>query len=264
LILLEFPSRRTYNFFAGSREIIVMPRPCQPITVVLADDTLMGCQLLIDAIQRGDQFRVVGCAIAREEVLSLLRAEQPDIALISSRLQDGALAGLLVLQELRNWKTRPRVIMLLDDDQPKIVVELFLNGARGIFSRTEVAAKLRKCIRCVYEGQVWASNSHLEHVVEAVMQAPVPAPAPANPTMLRVLSKREEEIARLVAGGLSNHEVAQRLSLSQHTVKNYLFRVFEKTGVSTRIELVLYILSRGKRSESQVGENEEMTFRMRA
>jgi len=222
----------------------------------------MGCQLLIDAIQRGHHFRVVGSAIAREEVLSLLHTEQPDIALISSQLQDGAHAGLLVLLELRSWETRPRVIMLLDDDQPKIVVELFLNGARGIFCRTEVAAKLRKCIRCVYEGQIWANNSHLEHVVEAVMQAPVPAPA--NPTMLRVLSKREEEIARLVAAGLSNHEVAQRLSLSQHTVKNYLFRVFEKIGVSTRIELVLYMLSLSKRPESQVSENEEMTFRMRA
>ena len=73
----------------------------QSITVVLADATRMGCQLLMDAIQRSNHFRVVGSAIAREEVLSLVRKEQPDIALISSRLQDGALAGLLVLLELR-------------------------------------------------------------------------------------------------------------------------------------------------------------------
>jgi DNA-binding NarL/FixJ family response regulator len=234
----------------------------QSITVVLADATRMGCQLLTDTIQRGNHFRVVGSAIAREEVLSLIRKVQPDIALISSRLQDGALAGLLVLLELRTWPTRPRVIMLLDDDQPKLVVESFLNGASGIFCRTEVAAKLRKCIGCVYKGQIWANNTHLEHVVEAVMQAPVQGPT--KPTMLTVLSKREEEIARLVASGLSNHEVAQRLSLSHHTVKNYLFRVFEKIGISTRIELVLYVLSRGKRPESEQRENEEMTFRMLA
>jgi len=64
------------------------------------------------------------------------------------------------------------------------------------------------------------------------------------------LSKREEEIARFVASGLSNSEVAQRLSLSRHTVKNYLFRVYEKLGISTRIELVLYVLSRYQGPES--------------
>ncbi len=141
----------------------------------------------MDAIQRGNHFRVVGSAIAREEVLSLVRKEQPNIALISSRLQDGALAGLMVLLELRTWPMRPRVIMLLDDDQPKLVVESFLNGASGIFCRTEVAAKLRKCIRCVHKGQIWANNSHLEHVVEAVMEAPVPAAA--NPVMLKSLKQ---------------------------------------------------------------------------
>jgi DNA-binding NarL/FixJ family response regulator len=62
-----------------------------------------------------------------------------------------------------------------------------------------------------------------------------------------ILSKREEQVARLVASGLSNREISKKLGLSQHTVKNYLFRVFEKLGFSTRIELVLYILSQAKR-----------------
>ena len=232
----------------------------QMITVVLADATRMGCQLLIDTIQRRNRFRVVGFATAREEVLSNVRKLQPDIAVISSRLQDGAFAGLMVLPELRTLQMRPRVIMLLDDDQPKLVVESFLNGARGIFCRTGVAAELRKCIQCVHEGQIWATNAHLEHVVEALARAPVRGPAKTAVTT--ALSKREDEIARLVASGLSNHEVAQRLSLSHHTVKNYLFRVFEKLGISTRIELVLHILSQSKRPESEQIENGEMTPRM--
>ena len=62
-----------------------------------------------------------------------------------------------------------------------------------------------------------------------------------------MLSKREEEVARLVTSGLSNREISRKLGLSQHTVKNYLFRVFEKLGFSTRIELVLYMLSQGRR-----------------
>jgi DNA-binding NarL/FixJ family response regulator len=76
------------------------------------------------------------------------------------------------------------------------------------------------------------------------------APAPLQPE-ITTLSKREDEIARFVASGLSNSEVAQRLSLSRHTVKNYLFRVYEKLGISTRIELVLYVLSRYRDPDSE-------------
>ena len=96
--------------------------------------------------------------------------------------------------------------------------------------------------------------------VEALMQAPVPGLA--KTTAIRALSKREEQIARLVASGLSNREVAQRLSLSPHTVKNYLFRVFEKLGISTRIELVLYMLSQCKGPQSEQNEIAEMTYRV--
>ena len=214
----------------------------QSPTVVVADASKMGSQLLADTIQRHSHFRVVGSATTRSEAMSGISKLQPDIAVISSRLQDGAFAGVQVLRELRTLQKRPRVIMLLDDDQSELVVESFRNGARGIFCRTEVTTQLRKCIQCVYKGQIWANNTQLERIVEALMQAPA-----SMFTKIASLSKREEEIARLVASGLSNSEVAQRLSLSRHTVKNNLFRVYEKLGISTRIELVLYVLSRRPR-----------------
>lgn len=229
-------------------------------TIVLADSSTMGCQLLADTIQRRNHFRVVGSATTREEAISAVRKLHPDIAVISSRLQDGAFAGLLALLELHILQPRPRVIMLLDDDRQELVVEAFRNGAQGIFCRTGVTTELRKCIQCVYEGQIWANNVHLEHIVEALMQAPVPGLG--KTAVIRALSKREEQIARLVASGLSNREVAQRLSLSPHTVKNYLFRVFEKLGISTRIELVLYMLSQCKGPQSEQNEIAEMTYRV--
>jgi DNA-binding NarL/FixJ family response regulator len=229
-------------------------------TIVLADSSRMGCQLLADTIQRRNHFRVVGSATTREEVISAVRELHPDIAVISSRLQDGAFAGLLALLELHILQTQPRMIMLLDDDRQELVVEAFRNGARGVFCRTGVTTELRKCIQCVYEGQIWANNVHLEHIVEALMQAPVPGLA--KTAVIRALSKREEQIARLVASGLSNREVAQRLSLSPHTIKNYLFRVFEKLGISTRIELVLYMLSQCKGPQSEQNEIAEMTYRV--
>jgi DNA-binding NarL/FixJ family response regulator len=111
----------------------------------------------------------------------------------------------------------------------------------------------------VYKGQIWANNTQLERIVEALMQVPA-----SMLTKIAALSKREEEIARLVASGLSNSEVAQRLSLSRHTVKNYLFRVYEKLGISTRIELVLYVLSSDQGTESEQNQVAEMTLKMGA
>jgi DNA-binding NarL/FixJ family response regulator len=226
-------------------------------TVVVADASKMGSQLLAHTIQGHNDFRVVGSATTRSEAVSGISKLRPDIALISSRLQDGAFTGVQVLRELRAVQTPPRVIMLLDDDQSELVLESFRYGARGIFCRTEVTTQLRKCILCVYKGQIWASNAQLERIVEALMQIPAPMPA-----KIGALSRREEEIARLVASGLSNGEVAERLSLSRHTVKNYLFRVYEKLGISTRIELVLYILSRYKGTESE--QKQVITLKMGA
>jgi len=216
-------------------------------TVVVADASKMGSQLLAHTIQSHNDFRVVGSATTRSETMSGISELQPDIAVISSRLQDGAFTGVEVLRELRTLQTRPRVIMLLDDDQSELVVESFRHGARGIFCRTELTTHLRKCILCVSKGQIWANNTQLERIVEALMQAPAPLL-----TEITTLSKREDEIARFVASGLSNSEVARRLSISRHTVKNYLFRVYEKVGISTRIELVLYVLSRNQGPESQL------------
>jgi DNA-binding NarL/FixJ family response regulator len=219
----------------------------------------MGSQLLTHTIQGRNDFRVVGSATTSSEAMSGISKLRPDIALISSRLQDGALTGVEVLRGLRTLQTRPRVIMLLDDDQPDLVVESFRNGARGVFCRTEMTTQLRKCILCVSKGQIWASNTQLERVVEALMQ--VPAPVLAEVT---TLSRREEEIVRCVASGLSNGEVAERLSLSRHTVKNYLFRVYEKLGISTRIELVLYVLSRYQDPESAQNNVVKMPLRIDA
>ena len=86
----------------------------------------------------------------------------------------------------------------------------------------------------------------------------------AKTVVITALSKREMEIVRLAASGLSNCEVAQRLSLSESTVKNYLVRVYEKPGISTRIELILYILSYHQSPESEENEIAEETFKMSA
>jgi two-component system, NarL family, nitrate/nitrite response regulator NarL len=223
-------------------------------TVVVADGNRMNCQLLVDAIQRHHQLQVVGSATHSKELISAVCEGKPDVALVSTSLQDGALAGLLVIPELRALHPGIHVIALLDEEERNLVVEVFRKGARGVFCRTGVFADLPKCIRSVEQGKIWANNNELEHIVDALMQAP--APNVNRTRTAQSLSKREEEIARLVATGLSNSEVSDKLGLSKHTVKNYLFRMFEKLGVSNRMEMVLFILSQNqtRNNKGVVGE----------
>ena len=217
------------------------------VTVLVADSTVMDCQLLSEAIQRHNYLRVTGQTTTSAETISAVYETQPDVALISARLQDGAFAGLLALRGLRRLQTRSRIVFLLDQDESELVVNAFLNNAKGIFGRTGSSGELCKCIQSVAEGEIWVNNSQLEYIVAALMQAP--ARGLTSGRVTAVLSKREEEIAELVASGLSNFDVSNKLGLSHHTVKNNLSRIFEKLGISTRIELVLYILSQSNVSK---------------
>jgi DNA-binding NarL/FixJ family response regulator len=219
----------------------------EKVTVLVADATRMDCQLVSDAIQRHGRFRVIGHLTSSSEIISAVRNQQPDVAVISARLQEGSSAGLRVLQGLRALHVRSRIVMLLDKDERQMVVEAFLHGTRGIFCRVGSSEELRKCVQSIHKGEIWISNAQIEYLVEALAQTPTLRIV--KDAGERFLSKREYEIAQLVATGLSNLEVSAKLGLSRHTVKNYLFRIFEKLEISTRIELVLYILSQAEPSD---------------
>ena len=125
--------------------------------------------------------------------------------------------------------------MVLDNDERELVIEAFLNNARGIFCRLGSSGELRKCIQSVHNGEIWVNNAQLEYIVEALMQAPVRSATNGKATT--VLSKREEEISRLVATGLSNRDVSDKLGLSPHTVRSYrdaIVLYLRFTAVDTR------------------------------
>jgi DNA-binding CsgD family transcriptional regulator len=121
------------------------------------------------------------------------------------------------------------------------VIEAFRAGARGLFSRHESLETLSKCVRRVYEGQIWANTEQVGFAIEALAGSPTVRAVGANG--MELLSRRELEVVRCLAEGLSNREIAKRLGLSQHTIKNYLFRVFDKLGVSSRLELLSLTLT---------------------
>jgi DNA-binding CsgD family transcriptional regulator len=132
--------------------------------------------------------------------------------------------------------------MLLDSSKPESILEAFRAGARGVLSRQDSIETLSKCVRKVHQGQIWANSQQMGLVVEAL--ATSHNPGPVNAQSIEQLSKREMEVVSCVAQGQTNREIAKSLGLSEHTVKNYLFRVYDKLGVSSRVELLFMTLSR--------------------
>ncbi len=212
------------------------------VTVLAADSNMLACKLLADGLRRHPQFTVVASVTDTPSVIRAARETQPDVALISVQLQDGPLAGLAAVHELRTAQPKTRAVLLKDRTDLQIVVDAFRAGARGVFCRAESDLEdLCKCVCRIHEGQIWANTRQLEYVLQALTQSLPLRVVDANGSSL--LSKREEEVACLVGEGLGNREIAAQLNLSEHTVKNYLFRIFDKLGISTRVELVLYTLN---------------------
>ncbi|PYX00821.1 MAG: hypothetical protein DMG89_03430 [Acidobacteria bacterium] len=141
-------------------------------------------------------------------------------------------------------------IVLQDACDREVVVNAFRSGAKGLFCFSEYPFRLLcKCIQSVHQGQIWANSEQLKYLVEGLTQ--VPSLRIVNARGVKLLTTREEQVVALVADGLSNREVANELCLSEHTVKKYLFRIFDKLGISSRVELVLYAFSNGGQCQAE-------------
>jgi len=215
------------------------PVSTSPIRVLAADKTRMNTQLLGSALRGENGFLVIEADPTEGAILAAMAKEKPDIVLLSAILEKDPALGFRVARQLRALHPETHIIMLLDASERTPVVEAFRAGARGVFSRTESMETLAKCIHCARSGQVWANSREQEYLLEAVSEAI--SMGPRNDSNLPSLSKREQDVVLGVADGLSNREIAQRLKLTEHTVKNYLFRIFDKLGVSSRVEVVLYV-----------------------
>src|SRR5579862_2042192 len=213
-----------------------IPQTMERIRVLAADSTRMSSQLLAQALGQNTQFHVTGIDPKPASILAAVADEKPNVVLMSSVLDEST--GFDLIRQVCSTRPETRVVMLMDTSKRSAVVEAFRSGAHGVFSRTESPKLLAKCICSVHQGQVWANSAELRYLLEALCQSePAGAVEAGNDA---ILSKREQDVVRCVADGLSNREIASRLGLTEHTVKNYLFRIFDKLGVSSRVEVVLY------------------------
>ena len=138
--------------------------------------------------------------------------------------------------------------MLLNSSEQEVVLEAFRAGARGVYSKEESVSDLSKCVRWVHEGQIWANSKQISALVQAWSSGHHVRAVDARGVNL--LSKREREIVSRAAQGLTNREIATQLGLSPHTVKNCLFRIFDKLGVSNRVELLLMTIDHNRDARS--------------
>jgi two-component system, NarL family, nitrate/nitrite response regulator NarL len=217
----------------------------------------MHCDLLRKAFYYvRHRFRVVAFTSSTVEVLTALQQNRPQVAVISSDLQDGPLSGLGILPEIRRTNPETKILVVMASPIKEVVIDAFRFGAVGVFSRNDPLDLLCKAIEAVSRGQIWARSEELHYVLDAFAKSPMPSKV--DPRMISQLTKRESAVVALAAEGLSNREIAGQLGLTEHTVKNYLFRVFDKLGVSNRVELVLACLCQEKEVHRELSEEKEV------
>ncbi len=219
-------------------------------SVVIAEADHLTSRLLAEDLRRQNRFTIAECAPIEQEILASVAGEGEVILVLGLRRPESPPHESQLLRDLRRQCPGVRPIALIGQANRALICELFRSGLKGVFERSEYEPeKLCRCIECVAEGQIWARSELLSFVIEAFAE---PAPVrvvSANGDQL--LTPRERDVVRLVVDGFGNREVAQQLGLSSNTVRNYVFNIFEKLGVSSRAELILYVLADSRNAMRQ-------------
>jgi DNA-binding NarL/FixJ family response regulator len=227
------------------------------IRVLVADSSRIHTQLLADTLKRDSDFEVIPYYSDSGLLASAAASLDADVLVLNANLDGQASLGFKALHELRAISANVRAIVLMETLGDELILMAFRAGARGIIGASQPMDELRKCIHCVQQGQIWANTREMSLAVEALANAPTIRAI--NAAGLNLLSKRELEVVNLLVQGLSNSEIARQLQLSQHTVKNHLFRIFDKLGVSSRIELVHMTLSQSTSGPLLPGNSTEIS-----
>ena len=219
-----------------------------PIRVLIADDQRVvreGLSMLVGLI---DDVQVVGVACDGAEAVRLAEAQRPDVILMDLRMPD--LDGIAATAQLRERFPAARVLVLTTYADEDAIVPALQAGARGYLTKDASAEQIETAIRAVHAGQTHLDPAVQERLVAAVVsRSPAPtdlgSPGPGDRKPPDGLTIREAEVLSLMASGLSNAEIAQRLYLSHATVKTHINRIFAKTGARDRAQAVRYAYQHG-------------------
>ena len=202
----------------------------------MADDHAIFRDGLRKLLEGNDDVQIVGEASNGNECVKMLAKLKPDILLLDLRMPEKD--GLGVLEEINFDSTPTRVIVLTAAEDDRDVVRAMRLGARGVVLKQSASDLLLKSIRKVHDGEIWLDNRMTAEVIDAFKKSAEAGQRREKP----LLSDREKEIVQLVAQGFRNREIGEKLFISEQTVKNHLHNIFDKLGVSDRLELALYAI----------------------
>jgi DNA-binding NarL/FixJ family response regulator len=212
------------------------------IRILVADDHPIFRDGLCKLLALEEDFSIVAQARDGNEVLELLQTCDPDVLLLDLKMP--GLDGLGTLQKLQASKSKTKVIVLTASEDRNELVQAMRYGTSGIVLKQTATELLIKSIRKVYAGEIWLDSTTTAAVMRQ-FASPEESHAPGAPMRDRErapLSQREREIVGLVAQGYKNKEMAEKMFISEQTVKNHLHNIFDKLGVSDRLELALYAI----------------------
>jgi two-component system, NarL family, nitrate/nitrite response regulator NarL len=211
----------------------------RPVKIVIADDHAIFREGLRRLLEGEPAFRVIGDAADGGEAVQLVRQLKPDILLLDMAMP--RVPGLQVLDELSASGTPVRTIVLTAAIESSDVVEALQRGARGVLLKEASTSMLFKCIQTVAAGQYWVGREEVGNLVEYMRRE---FSAVRNERAHLGVTPRELEIVSAIVAGLSNRDMSRRFAISEQTVKHHLTRIYDKLGVSNRLELALYAMQR--------------------
>jgi two-component system, NarL family, nitrate/nitrite response regulator NarL len=208
------------------------------IRIVIADDHPIFREGLIKLLETRRGLQVVGAASDGDEALPLVMQLAPDLLLLDLAMP--RMAGLVTLRELRNLNTTTRIVLLTAAIERADIVTALQLGARGIVLKESASDILLKSIDAVMAGKYWLGRKPVADLSATLSEISAAFPAPTRKQF--GLTPRELEIVGVILGGCSNSDIAAKFKISEKTVKHHLTNIFDKLGVSNRLELALFAL----------------------
>jgi len=211
----------------------------RPVRIVVADDHPVVCIGVRNMLTATDGFEVVGDATDGDEAITQTLELQPDILLLD--VQMPRLPGLEAMRAIMNGMPTVKILLLTSTITTQQVIEALHIGARGIVLKDALANHLQTAVRTVFGGDYWIGGKRVINLVSALHDLMQQAQIPQRKTY--GLTPRELEVVGAIVEGCSNRDIAKQFNLSEETVKRHLSNIFDKTGVSTRLELALFAIA---------------------
>lgn len=208
--------------------------------VIIAGRDSLTSGLLANALVHNLKYNAV--ATRHSDLLRILGISKVDLVIVSAEINSTARAGFDLVSAVSSAYPDIPIVILLDKPTNTLVIQAFRAGARGVFNPQDSMSEFTDCVEHVIKGSIWAGKEISNYLLEAFMS--VPAPGLLSESDSSELTARELQVVQCAAMGKSNKAIAIELRLSRHTVKNYLFKAFEKLGVSSRVELLFYLTVR--------------------